>query len=154
MATTIISSINVKPRAGVFGFFQGSSRLWIITSGRRFKPASLLSAPSSSATTGAMIDSLSPSSKRRKAVALGVPPDDGQVFRVDAHGHALFGHQHEIVVVGDQLHADDGAVPVRRLDGDDPAAAAVLVAVLRQLGALAVAELAPRHQRLARGRGS
>ena len=57
------------------------------------------------------------------------------------------GDEHEVLVVGDEAAADDLAVALGGLDGDDADAAAPLDRVLGDGGALAVAVLAHGHER-------
>src|SRR6185312_6582387 len=84
--------------------------------------------------------------------ALRVAGDGRDVVAAQADRLALLGHHHEVVLVGHELDADDRAVAVGGLDRDDAAAAAMLAAVLVELGALAVAVLTDGQQGLLAGR--
>src|SRR5262245_13639886 len=61
----------------------------------------------------------------------------------DAHANHLagVGHQHDLIALGDLDDGDHAAVALAGLDGDDALAAAVLLAVVVERRALAVAAL-------------
>src|SRR5690606_15366805 len=79
--------------------------------------------------------------KADESHALGVAAIDGNVGNGGAHQRAGIGDQHDLVVVTDQLRADDLAVALVGLDGDHALAAAALQRVFGDRGALAVAVL-------------
>src|SRR2546425_3175753 len=79
--------------------------------------------------------------------ALGVAPGDADAVHGDADHDPLFGDHHQLVIGLHLLEPDDGARLLVALQGDDAAAAAVLDAVLVELGAFAHALLGDGEQR-------